>query len=57
MVGEYQDYLANFQSKGFAPDVAMRMAEDALLSNQPPSVSPRYAALRDFEDQGVDSVI
>lgn len=56
LVNEYQDYLANFQSKGLAPEAAMRAAEEALLTNQPPSVSPRYAALRDFEDDDLDSV-
>jgi hypothetical protein len=55
-IEQFRDYEANYRSKGLAPELAGRLAQEALESNLPPSQSLRYQLLEDI-DPSLDEVV
>lgn len=49
-VAKFQDYLANFRSRGFSDDAAQHLAVEALESGHEPHRSRRYEMLSDELD-------
>lgn len=56
-VGAYQEFLANYISKGFNKEAAAHLALEALEGGEPPSQSVRFQGLSGMPigyDMGVD---
>jgi len=48
-IARFQDFLANYRSKGFSDEAAQALAVEALESGDEPSRSRRYQLLQDDE--------